>query len=68
MSERRKILIAGGGIGGMTAAGLLLQAGHDVEVFEQAPALGEVGAGVQVSANATHVLRHLGVLDQLAAI
>ena len=68
MTTRRKILIAGGGIGGMTAAGLLLQAGHDVEVFEQAPALGEVGAGVQVSANATHVLRHLGVLDQLAAI
>lgn len=68
MSERRKILIAGGGIGGLAAAGLLLLDGHDVEVFEQAPELGEVGAGIQVSANATHVLRHLGVLDRLAAI
>lgn len=68
MTDRMKILIAGGGIGGLTAAGLLLQAGHDVEVFEQAPELGEVGAGIQVSANATRVLRHLGVLDALQAI
>lgn len=68
MTTRKKILIAGGGIGGLTAAGLLLQSGHEVEVFEQAPELGEVGAGIQVSANATHVLRHLGVLEALASI
>ena len=37
------------------------QAGHDVEVYEQAPQLGEVGAGIQISANAMHVLRHLGL-------
>ncbi len=68
MTKRRTILIAGGGIGGLTAAGLLLQAGHEVEVFEQAPELGEVGAGIQVSANATRVLRHLGVLESLESI
>ncbi|USI77645.1 FAD-dependent monooxygenase [Sphingopyxis sp. USTB-05] len=68
MSERRRVLIVGGGIGGLTAAGLLLLAGHDVQVFEQALELGEVGAGIQVSANATHVLRHLGVLERLASV
>ena len=60
-----KVLIAGAGIGGLAAAGCLLLAGHDVEIYEQAPALGEVGAGIQQSANATHVLRHLGVLEVL---
>ncbi|MBV7395934.1 FAD-dependent monooxygenase [Mameliella sediminis] len=68
MSQPRKILIAGAGLGGLTAAACLLQAGHDVDVFEQAPALGEVGAGIQVSANATKVLRHIGVLDRLAKL
>jgi salicylate hydroxylase len=66
MSER-KILIAGGGIGGLVAAASLLQAGHDVEIYEQAPALGEVGAGIQLSANPMRVLRHLGVLEQVRA-
>ena len=60
-----KVLIAGAGIGGLVAAGCLLLAGHEVEVYEQAPELGEVGAGIQQSANATHVLRHLGVLEAL---
>jgi salicylate hydroxylase len=61
-----KILIAGAGLGGLTAASCLMQAGHDVEIYEQAPALGEVGAGIQVSANAMHVLRQLGVGDAVA--
>ena len=60
-----RILIAGAGIAGLTAAGCLLLAGHEVEIYEQAPALGEIGAGIQQSANATHVMRHLGVLDAL---
>lgn len=62
-----KVLIAGGGIGGMTAAACLLKAGIDVEVFEQAPALGEVGAGIQLSANPMRVLRHLGLTERLRA-
>jgi salicylate hydroxylase len=56
-----RILIAGAGIGGLTAASCLMEAGHAVEIYEQAPALAEIGAGIQVSANAQHVLRHLGL-------
>ncbi len=63
----KKVLIVGGGIGGMTAAACLLQAGFDVQVFEQAPGLGEVGAGIQLSANPMRVLRHLGLVEQLEA-
>ena len=61
LMARYKILIAGAGLGGLAAASCLLKAGHDVEVYEQAPQLGEIGAGIQVSANAMHVLRHLGL-------
>jgi len=63
-----KIIISGAGLGGLTAAANLLLAGHDVEIYEQAPVLGEVGAGIQQSANAMHVMRHLGVEDRLAAV
>ncbi len=56
-----KILIAGGGIGGLTAALCLHQAGHDVSVFESAPELGEIGAGIQLGANAVKVLDSLGL-------
>ena len=66
MTER-KILIAGAGLGGLAAAGCLLKAGYDVEIYEQAPVLGEVGAGIQMSANAMHVLNHLGVGDEISA-
>ena len=62
-----KILIVGGGIGGMTATACLLQAGFDVDLFEQAPRLGEVGAGIQLSANPMRVLRHLGLVEELEA-
>ena len=61
------VLIAGAGIGGLTAAACLLQAGIDVEVYEQAPALAEVGAGIQISANAGRVYRHLGLMDAVRA-
>ena len=58
---RHKILIAGAGLGGLAAASFLMKEGHDVEVYEQAPQLEEVGAGIQISANAMHALRHLGL-------
>ena len=63
----QKILIAGAGLGGLSAAGCLLKAGFDVEIFEQAPELGEVGAGIQMSANAMHVLNHLGIGEKISA-
>jgi salicylate hydroxylase len=62
-----KILIAGAGIGGLTAASFLTQAGHDVELYEQAPQLEEIGAGIQISANAMHALRTLGLEDAITA-
>jgi len=54
-------LIAGAGLGGLAAALALLRRGFDVEVFEQAAELKEVGAGVQISANGTAVLFALGL-------
>jgi salicylate hydroxylase len=63
----QKILIAGAGIGGLTAAACLLKAGHDVQIFEQAPELIEVGAGIQISANAMHVLDDLGLGEAISA-
>lgn len=66
--RERTVLIAGGGLGGLATAACLLTQGIDVEVHEQAPQLGEVGAGIQVSANATRVFRHLGLLDALDAV
>lgn len=65
MSKSPKILIAGGGIGGMAAALSLLRRGYDVEVYEQAPELGEVGAGVQISPNGSRALDALGVFGAL---
>ncbi len=62
------IVIAGAGIGGLTAACCLLKAGYDVQVLEQAPELMEIGAGIQVSANAMHVMNHLGLGEALTAI
>lgn len=64
----KKILIAGAGIGGLTAAACLIKAGHDVQIFEQAPQLTEVGAGIQISANAMHVLVSLGLGEAISAI
>lgn len=64
----KKIIIAGGGIGGLTAAACLLKAGIDVEVYEQAPALGEVGAGIQMSANPMRVLNYLGLAEEAARV
>lgn len=62
------ILIAGGGIGGLIAALALLQKGFDVDVYEQAPELAELGAGIQVAANGTRLLIELGLEDRLRGI
>ena len=60
------IAIIGGGLGGLTAALSLLHAGFDVHVYERATVLHEVGAGIQVSPNASRVLHRLGLADELA--
>lgn len=53
----RELLIAGGGIGGLAAAVAARRAGWETRLFEQAPALSEVGAGIQLGPNTTRVLR-----------
>jgi len=58
---RRHIAVAGAGIAGLTAGLALTKAGFEVTIFEQAPRLGEVGAGLQVSPNAWRVLEAVGV-------
>jgi salicylate hydroxylase len=50
------VAIVGGGIGGLTAALALIRHGMAVDVYEQAPELKELGAGVQISSNGTRVL------------
>jgi len=65
---QRNIVIAGAGLGGLTAAAVLLERGHRVRVLERARALGEIGAGIQLSANATHVLDSLGLGAALAEV
>jgi salicylate hydroxylase len=61
----RSVAVVGGGIGGLAAALSLRQAGWDVRVYEQAPALGEVGAGIQISPNASRILLRLGLREAL---
>ena len=63
-----KVLIAGGGIGGLTAALCLQKVGHEVQVFEQASAFSQIGAGLQCGANALKVLDYLGLLSALKAV
>ena len=60
-----RVLVAGGGIGGLTAALCLAKRGHEVTVFEQAAAFDEVGAGIQLSPNCTRVLHDLGLAAAL---
>jgi len=66
--KQYRVLIAGAGIGGLAAASSLMKAGHTVEIHEQAPQLAEIGAGIQVSANAMHVLRYLGLEEAIARV
>ena len=62
------IAIVGGGIGGLTAALALIRRGIDVDVYEQAPELRELGAGVQISANGSRVLHALGLAAALEKV
>src|SRR5947209_10277221 len=65
---RLNVLIAGGGIGGITTVLALRQRGVDVQLYEQAPAFGQVGAGIQVSSNAARVLLKLGLGEALKKV
>lgn len=64
----RPVVIVGGGVAGLTAALALRQRGADATVLERAPALAEVGAGLQLSPNAMRVLDVLGLVPALDAV
>ena len=63
-----KVLIAGGGIGGLAAALACARAGAGVALFERAAEFSEVGAGIQLGPNAVSVLHHWGLKGELAAV
>lgn len=66
MARSRSIVIAGAGIGGLTAALALARAGFRPVLLEQVARLTEAGAGIQLSPNAVGVLRDLGLAERLA--
>src|SRR5436305_7445968 len=66
--ERSRVLIAGGGIGGLAAALGLAQKGYPVLVLEKASALGEIGAGIQLGPNAFHAFDYLGIGEAARAM
>jgi 2-polyprenyl-6-methoxyphenol hydroxylase-like FAD-dependent oxidoreductase len=66
LGERRDIVIAGAGIGGLTAALTLAARGFRTTVCERANKLSEIGAGIQLSPNVGHVLKSLGLDKALA--
>ena len=61
MASRPSVVIVGGGIGGLFAANALIAHGLHVSIYEQAPVLGEVGAGVYVTPNAVRHLERVGL-------
>ena len=68
MSSSCRIAIVGGGLAGLAAANALKASGIKAEVFETAPALGEIGAAVNVSPQAFKALQAIGVGDKVAAV
>ena len=64
MSQQLPVLVAGGGIGGLSAALSLVRQGFAVTVLEQAAEIGEIGAGIQLGPNAFHAFDALGVGDK----
>ena len=64
-ARSRQIIIAGAGIAGLTAALAFAARGYPVRIFERAQRLEEIGAGLQLSPNATRILDRLGVLPAL---
>ncbi len=59
--ESNRIIVVGGGIGGLAASLALARQGFQVTVLEQAPEIGEIGAGIQLGPNAFSAFDALGV-------
>jgi salicylate hydroxylase len=65
VARSRTLIVAGAGIGGLSAAIALARAGYRVVAIERAAKLEEIGAGIQLSPNAVHALSALGALETL---
>lgn len=61
----RRVIVAGAGVAGLTAALAFARQGFAVQIFESSDRFGEIGAGIQLSPNATRLLNRLGVLDAM---
>jgi 2-polyprenyl-6-methoxyphenol hydroxylase-like FAD-dependent oxidoreductase len=68
MTKRAPILIAGGGLGGLTAALALARRGHATRVLEGAVEFGAIGYGIQFGPNVFHVFDRLGLMDEVLAV
>src|SRR5271168_2030219 len=68
LTSPRTVIVAGAGIGGLTAALALAHNGFRVVVLEQAARLEETGAGIQLSPNASRILIDLGLADRLRPV
>ena len=68
MVTMTRMVIVGGGLAGLAAAHALSRFGIEAEVFEAAPALGEIGAAVNVAPNATQALIAIGLGEKIAAV
>ncbi len=64
MNQQLPVIVVGGGIGGLAASLALVRQGFQVLVLEQAPEIGEIGAGIQLGPNAFHAFDALGVGDK----
>ena len=63
--KRLSVVVVGGGIGGLFVANALIAGGFDVCVYEQAPALGEIGAGVFLTPNSVRHLQRVGLAPSI---
>jgi 6-hydroxynicotinate 3-monooxygenase len=68
MTDKPKIAIVGAGLGGVTCALLLQQKGHDVVIYEQAPRLARIGAGIGLGPNVLNVMDAIGLARRLLEI
>jgi 6-hydroxynicotinate 3-monooxygenase len=68
MMQNSEIAVVGAGLGGLVAGLLLLQDGHDVRIYEQAPRFSRIGAGIQLGPNVLKIMRQLGLEQQVEAM